>query len=164
MVGGRISCLKVGFSPRIAPVPSRGYKPEIRVTLLSVKDSSRLNNLRPHCPQNVVSSVVSALQKGHVFIRCHTPFQRLRVLKIVCVCCEALHHSHADTVYQNLDYKLASGIDITSADSLFIRRAYELFSHRFLRVRADFSGNSLSGCDSTNPFRLELLSESFLPT
>ena len=46
----------------------------MRVTLLSVKVSSRLNNLRPHCPQNVVSSVVSDRQKGQVLIGCHTPF------------------------------------------------------------------------------------------
>jgi len=78
-----------------------------------------------------------------------TPFQRLLVLKIVRVCRESLHHSHEDTVYQNLDYNFASAI--TSAASLFIRHAYELFSYGFLRVCADYSSNSLSGYDSTYP-------------
>ena len=49
------SRLKGGFSPRMIPVPSAGCEPEMRVTLLSVKVSSGLNNLRPHCPQNMAS-------------------------------------------------------------------------------------------------------------
>jgi hypothetical protein len=62
----------------------------------------------------------------------HTPFQRLLVLKIVCVCCESLHHLFEDTVYQSLDYNFPSASAITSAASLFIWQAYELFSYGFL--------------------------------
>ena len=59
MVGVGNSRLKGGVSPISVPAPAGEYEPEMRVMLLSVKVSSRLSNLRPHCPQNVVSSGVS---------------------------------------------------------------------------------------------------------
>ncbi len=60
MIGGvDNSRLEAVLSSIVVPKPSGGCEPEMRVTLLSVKVSSGLNNLRPHCPQNVVSSEVS---------------------------------------------------------------------------------------------------------